>query len=94
VPFELEQHRQRVGRIGAVVYYEHAPRAAHGRHGSRADFRRLDARQANRHRRSATHTVADEADGAAVHLDQPLDDGEANAEAALRAIGRPLALHE
>ena len=67
VPFELEQHRQRIRCVRAVVDDEHAA-CGIGRGGRAARLRRrLDARQADRDRRAAAVAFALDSDGAAMH---------------------------
>ena len=73
-------------------------RAAAGACGSApsgcSGVRRPDDRQADDELAALAVALAVGLDAAAVHLDQPLDDGQADAQAALRLLQRPVHLRE
>ena len=93
MPAHFEQRRQCVGSVDVVVHHQHPQarvraalgpgRRIMGKHG-----RRIKHQQRQPHCESATATdsVAASADGAAVQLDQPPHQRQADAQAALRAF--------
>ena len=98
-PEHLQHHRQRVGRVRVVVYDEDAARArpraavAAGAGGDR-DAAGSGRRQPDDELAPPAGAVAAGLDGAAVHLDQPLDQRQADAQPALRPLQRRRHLRE
>ncbi len=92
---ELQHHRQRVRRVLVVVDDQYAPRRDRDRRRVRFARRRtFDQRNVELETRAAAGSFAEYRDVAAMHLDEALDDAKADAETALRAIERAIALHE
>src|ERR1051325_11036578 len=94
----LEPHREASRRVDIVVDDQDAPgRAAADRSAGMVRFLRGDLahqRQPHDEFRTATDAVADRLDRATVQLDEPADQGESDAETALRAVERRIHLRE
>ena len=100
-PEELEHHGHRAGRVPVVVHHQDAPPRA-GRasapprpaHGGRASGRTLEHGQPDGERAALVPPGALGRDRAAVHLDQPLDQRQPDAEAAGGPLDAPVHLGE
>ncbi len=95
VSIELQDHGQRIGGVDVVVDNEHTPRRTHQPLTARLlRSASLDARQADLEAAAFAQTPASRSDLTAMHLDQALHDGKADAESPLRPIERPVSLYE
>ena len=98
VPAELERLAQAVGRVDVVLDDEHAAGCGPRRRGASVgggSARGGLERQADRERRRPCRGPSlARADRAAVHLHQPLDEGEPEAEPALAAVEGRVRLRE
>src|SRR5262249_25959308 len=95
VSVALQHHRKRIGRVDVVVDDQHALRGAAQPFAARlVRSGSLDARQTDLERRAFAEALPASHHLPAMHLDQPLHHGQADPQAALRTIQRPISLYE
>src|SRR5207247_9973013 len=96
VPVDLKQHAERLARIG-IVFDDDDPPGGHGDRGGicrEGKRRQGEGGKAEGEDAAGSRTGARRLRGPVVELDQALDQGQANAEAAVDPIGSALTLTE